>query len=86
MTKTMIERVSRTLCRLEGHPENIMFEGRPMWASYSETAAKVLDEMREPTEVMIEAGEAWRNHCSDTDSIYSEMIKAALEDVPPAVR
>ncbi|WP_223478551.1 ArsR family transcriptional regulator [Oricola indica] len=28
------EIAARALCRMDGHPENIQFEGRPMWASY----------------------------------------------------
>lgn len=28
------ERAARALCRLEGHPEDIPFERRPMWKSY----------------------------------------------------
>jgi hypothetical protein len=26
-----IEAAARALCRLDGHPENIRFEGNPMW-------------------------------------------------------
>jgi hypothetical protein len=29
-----IEAAARALCRLDGHPENIKFEGKPMWRSY----------------------------------------------------
>jgi len=32
--KPALERAARALCRHEGHPENIQFEGRPMWESY----------------------------------------------------
>lgn len=36
MTKavTQRERAARALCRLEGNPEDIRFEGKPMWESY----------------------------------------------------
>lgn len=29
-----IEAAARALCRHDGHPENITFEGKPMWQSY----------------------------------------------------
>lgn len=32
--ETAIEAAARALCRLAGHPENIRFEGQPMWKSY----------------------------------------------------
>lgn len=28
------EQAARALCKLEGHPPDISFEGGPMWASY----------------------------------------------------
>ena len=34
MKKPALELVARALCRLDGHPENIMFEGKPMWQSF----------------------------------------------------
>jgi hypothetical protein len=37
------ERVCRALCRLDGHPENIAFEGAPMWQSYRDAAAVAVD-------------------------------------------
>lgn len=37
------ERAARALCRLDGHPENIAFEGRPMWQSYLPQADAVLE-------------------------------------------
>ena len=45
---------------------------------------EVLDTLRTPDSRMLKAGEAWRNHCSDTDRIYSAMIQAARypEDYP----
>lgn len=38
----------------------------------------VLEALRTPDAKMVNAGEAWRSHCSDTDSIYTAMIQAAL--------
>ena len=37
------ERAARALCRLDGHPENIAFEGRPMWESYLPQVDAVLE-------------------------------------------
>lgn len=36
------ELAARALCRFDGHPENIKFEGRPMWESYLPQADAVL--------------------------------------------
>ena len=36
------ELAARALCRLDGHPENTKFEGRPMWESYLPQADAVL--------------------------------------------
>lgn len=36
------EIAARSLCRLDGHPEDIKFEGRPMWESYLPEADAVL--------------------------------------------
>lgn len=36
------ERAARALCRKDGHPENIQFEGRPMWESYLDTVDTVI--------------------------------------------
>ena len=44
------EIVARALCRLAGHPENITFEGKPMWESYlpeADAVLKALDEAEE---------------------------------------
>lgn len=29
-----VEAAARALCRIDGHPENTRFEGKPMWQSY----------------------------------------------------
>lgn len=36
------ELAARALCRHDGHPENVMFEGKPMWMSYLPAADAVL--------------------------------------------
>lgn len=37
------ERAARALCRVDGHPENIQFEGQPMWRSYLPQVDTVLE-------------------------------------------
>lgn len=41
-TKNIREIAARALCRFDGHPENIKFEGAPMWMSYLPQADAVL--------------------------------------------
>lgn len=36
------ELAARALCRHDGHPEDIKFEGKPMWESYLPAADAVL--------------------------------------------
>ena len=36
------ERAARALCNLDGHPPDIMFEGKPMWVSYLPAVDAVL--------------------------------------------
>lgn len=38
----------------------------------------VLEAIREPDDAMVRAGEAWQLHCSDVDSLFSEMIGVAI--------
>lgn len=37
------EVAARALCRFDGHPEEIKFEGRPMWESFLPQADAVLE-------------------------------------------
>lgn len=53
--KPTLERAARALCRHEGHPENIQFEGRPMWESYLPQARAVLEAITEPDMAMVSA-------------------------------
>lgn len=53
--KSAIERVARALCSADGHPENIQFEGKPMWQSYLPNARKAIEAMREPSHAMQKA-------------------------------
>jgi hypothetical protein len=61
MTSTMLERVARALCRLDGHPENATMDGKPLWQDYLPEARAAIEAMREPDEVMVEAMQAARN-------------------------
>ena len=38
-----IEAAARALCRVDGHPENIRFEGKPMWQSYLRAAKAAIE-------------------------------------------
>lgn len=40
---TRIERVARALCKFQGLPENIQYDGRPMWESFVDQAVAVLE-------------------------------------------
>ena len=40
--QTNLEKAARALCRYDGHPENILMNGRPMWMSYLPEAKAVL--------------------------------------------
>jgi hypothetical protein len=74
--KPALERVARTLCRRAGNPENVQFEGRPMWQSYLPDAHAVLVAIREPSEAMMEA--AAKGEGRSVADIYTAMIDAAL--------
>jgi hypothetical protein len=37
------ERAARALCALAGNPENMMFQGKPMWMSYLPEVDAVLE-------------------------------------------
>jgi hypothetical protein len=42
-----IERAARTLCKFDGHAENIRFEGAPMWRSHVPQVRALLDSVRQ---------------------------------------
>lgn len=70
----MIERVARQLCRCEGYPEDLRYDGQPMWANYAINARQVLAAMRDPTKAMLDAG-------GSTAEQWSRMLEAALFEV-----
>lgn len=75
--KPALERVARTLCSRAGHPENIQFEGKPMWQSYLADAHAVLVAIRVPSAAMMEAAKREGRNIAD---VYTAMIDAALLD------
>lgn len=44
------ERAARALCRHDGHPPDIKFEGVPMWQSYLDEVDIVLEAVLSPDE------------------------------------
>lgn len=75
---TTAERIARALCRLDGHPENIAFEGRPMWQSYLPQVRVVLDEIEEPDAAMLDAAVNTAEKIGPHDhvGIWRAMVKA----------
>lgn len=63
-----IERAARTLCKFDGHAENIRFEGAPMWRSYVPQVRALFDSVRAAAPVGTDV-EDWR-----------KMIEAALAE------
>jgi hypothetical protein len=77
----MIERVARKMCAIDGHPQDIQYEGKPMWASYALEARTVIMTMREPTEAIELAWLGSGGHSADAARDWRAMIDAAL--APP---
>lgn len=71
----MIERLARGLCRAEGHQENVMFDGIPMWMSFVSAARGVLAYMREPSETMVAGAGA---NPEERRRLWQSMIDAEL--------
>ena len=49
----MIERIARALCKAARQSENAVYQGKPMWRAYENTARLVLEAMREPSLEML---------------------------------
>ncbi|WP_348538657.1 hypothetical protein, partial [Sphingobium jiangsuense] len=79
--KPTLERAARAICRFEGHPENIQFEGRAMWQSYLPQARAVLQAIEEPDMAMVSAAvdKAKQIGAGDFVGIYRAMIGAVIE-------
>lgn len=76
-----LERVARALCSADGLPENIQFEGRPLWESYLPNARAAIEAVRETDMAMIgaAANKAETNGRGDFGAIYRAMIDAVLK-------
>jgi len=72
----MIERVARALCRAAGQSESTIYQGKPMWRAYVNTARLVLEAMREPSLEMLAVPEFdWKLSALS----WHAMIDAALD-------
>ena len=74
----MIERVARAICKLRyGDPDFDYGMNKPRWVDCVPDAYAAIEEMREPTDAMIDAAEKDGGH-----SYYrwQAMIDAALQD------
>lgn len=80
MPDSVIERVARKLCSLDGFPEDIRIDGRPMWVGYANQARGIIDTIREPSAAMVQSIQSdWRAG-ADPDVIYRSMIDTALAE------
>lgn len=83
-----LERAARALCTLDGHPENIRFEGAPMWQSYMPQVRAVVSAIREANNAMLGAGivaaarppEERKDWPPYIARIFGDMIGAALRE------
>ncbi|NYT43142.1 hypothetical protein HZY97_20370 [Sphingomonas sp. R-74633] len=87
MSKSPIERAARALCTLAGHPENITFEGRPMWESFLPEVRSVVLAIRDTSPAMLEAGATAIVQCQEqgepeiaADGCWRDMIDAMLAE------
>jgi len=72
----MVERVARTLCQIDGHPENTVYQGKVMWRSYEHAARAVIGAMREPSLEMLSCPEfEWKAAALH----WNAMIDVALQ-------
>ena len=75
----MIERVARALAIADGmHPEAVSNgeDAVPVWTLYVDDARAAIEAMREPTDVMVDAGYAVT--VDDETEVWQAMIDAAL--------
>lgn len=81
-----LERAARALAKQHHQPQfdqgnSSLHAGQyadRYWRDYVRQARAVLEAIREPSEDMIQAGEAWQQHSSDVENLFSEMIKVAI--------
>ena len=82
MTESMIERVAKTLCALDGHAPDAVGgdsfdDGLVHWHTYIQEARAAIEVMREPTDLMLEAI-ATAQSISEMEWAWTTMIDAAL--------
>jgi hypothetical protein len=84
MAESMIERVARAICTAAGiDPDRKGNETEWRWQEFEKEARAVIKEMREPTDVMVDAGDAVEpgvTGYTDALSHYQTMIDAALNE------
>ena len=90
---TPIERAARALCKLDGHAEDDVREGKSLWCSYLPQAQAVLEAIHEPSLRMTEAGaaviryvgpeESQLGYQGDAANVWRFMIDAMREDISP---
>ncbi|MBB4859610.1 hypothetical protein HNO88_002939 [Novosphingobium chloroacetimidivorans] len=73
------ENAARALCKLDGHPQNITMNGKPMWQDYLPEVIAVLTAIRTPSHAMLAAADALP--CSvDMTACWQTMIDTALAE------
>ncbi|WP_031304864.1 hypothetical protein [Sphingobium quisquiliarum] len=90
---TPIERAARALCKLDGHSEDGVRDGEPLWESYVSQVRAVLEALHEPSSRMAEAGaelikyvgpeESETGYQNDATNVWRMMIDAMREDLSP---
>lgn len=93
MANDIIERAARAIAEYHDEdPDQIDPLSRSMtgkdlarWRKYAPLAGAVLQAIRVPNKAMVNAALHWQDHCSDVDSLFEQMIAAALhgESLPP---
>ena len=71
--KDAIEQAARALCSLDGHAEDELTKGAPIWLGYVPIVRAVLEAMRVPSDTVLDAG-----MCSQQQ--WEAMIEAALDE------
>lgn len=84
---TVLEKMARALCKIDGHPEDAVHAGEPRWRAYLSNARVTLASITLPTSEMCEAGATAARPGSDIDNIdayliWSRMVWAALGEYP----
>ena len=81
---SIVEAAARALCRVEGHPDDGISNGEPLWHAYVPKVREVLIAAREATDTMAKAGRTTGYDRvvdlgeSDAKAIYAAMLDAAL--------